>query len=165
VGSVGCALALATLALARGSDLVLRVGVRMAAIAIVALVAALVLGWVRLLPVSLALLGGVYALYLSVDGAQLDAAAPVVAAGLLVCAELGYWSLEEREEIVAETGEGLRRLGVVAALGVAALLVTGGLLAVADLVRTRGLAVDVLGATAAAAALLVVVLFARRPAD
>jgi hypothetical protein len=161
---VGCATTLSVLALARGSDLVLHVGVRMTTIALVALVAALVNGWARLVPVSLALLGGAYALYLSVDDAPLDPAAPVFAAGALVCAELAYWSLEEREDIAAEAGEGLRRLGIVAGFGAATLLVTSGLLALADSLRTRGLVVDLLGATAAAAALLVVVLFARRPA-
>jgi hypothetical protein len=80
---------------------------------------------------------------------------------VLVAAELAYWSLEELDEVRAEAGESLRRLGFVALLGAAALLVSGGVLALADVARTRGLAVDVLGASAAAAVLLVVLL-ARR---
>jgi hypothetical protein len=59
---------------------VLRVGVRVAAVALVVLVAALVLGWPRLVPVAFGLLVGVYALYLSVDDAALDGTAPVFAA-------------------------------------------------------------------------------------
>jgi hypothetical protein len=121
------------------------------------------LGWARLIPLSLALLGAVYALYLSADDAALDPAAPVFAAGLLVIAELAYMSLEEREEIPAEPGEALRRGAFIAALGLGALLVSSGLLALADVVRAGGLAVDLLGAVAAAAALLVVVALARRP--
>jgi hypothetical protein len=128
---------------------------------LVVLVAALVLGWPRLVPVAFGLLVGVYALYLSVDDAALDGTAPVFAAGVLVAAELAYWSLEELDEVRAEAGESLRRLGFVALLGAAALLVSGGVLALADVARTRGLAVDVLGASAAAAVLLVVLL-ARR---
>jgi hypothetical protein len=131
------------------------------AVAVVALVAALVLGWPRLVPVAFGLLGGAYALYLSVDGAPLDGTAPAFAAGVLVVAELAYWSLEERDEVHAEPGEGLRRLGFVALMGASALLLSGGVLALADVARTRGLAVDVLGASAAAAVLLVVLL-ARR---
>jgi len=47
-------------------------------------------------------------------------------------------------------------------LGLVALVVAAALLALADVVRTRGLTVDVLGAAAAAAALLAVVLLAHR---
>lgn len=135
---------------------------RVAAVALVALVAALRLGWSPLLPTSLVLLGGIYAAQLSVDDAALDGVAPVFAAGLYVTAELGYWSLEEREGVKAEPGEGFRRLAFVAALGLATLLVAAALLALVDAVRAGGLAVDLLGALAAAAALLVVVLAARR---
>ena len=64
----------------------------------------------------------------------------------------------------AEGGEGWRRLGLVASLGLAMVLAAGALLALVDALRTRGLTVDVLGA-AAAAAVLVFVLLARRPAE
>jgi hypothetical protein len=47
-------------------------------------------------------------------------------------------------------------------LAVGALLVAAMLLALVDSVRTRGLAVDVLGAAAAAATLTAIALFARR---
>src|SRR6185437_14146956 len=49
----------------------------------------------------------------------------------------------------------------VAALGVGALVASALLLALADAIRARGLGIDVLGAVAAASALLAVVLFAR----
>lgn len=139
-----------------------QVGARVAAVALVALVAALVLGWSSLLPASLVLLGGIYAAQLGVDDAALDGASPMFAAGLYVTAELGYWSLEEREWVRAEPGEGLRRAGFVAALGLGSLLVASGMLVLVDAVRAGGLAVDVLGAAAAAAALIAVVVLARR---
>lgn len=139
------------------------VGARVAAIAVVALIAALVLGWSWLLPASLLALGGLYATQLAVDDAGLDGASPLIAAGLYVTAELGHWSLEERERVPADPGEALRRAGFVAVLGLGALLAAAALLALVDVVSAGGLAVDVLGAGAAAAALLVVVLFARRP--
>lgn len=135
---------------------------RVAAVALVVLVAALVLGWSSLLPVSLVGLGGIYAAQLSVDDAALDGASPMVAAGLYLTAELGYWSLEERERLHAEPGQSLRRTGFVAALGLGTLLVASVLLVVVDAVRAGGLAVDVLGAAAAAGALLAVVVLARR---
>ena len=146
----------------RGGDLVLQVGIRMAAVAIVVLVIALVLGWARLVPLALGLLGGVYALYLAADDPPIDVATPVFAAGLLVAAELAYWSLEERENVSAERGEVLRRAAIVAVEGAIALVLGAGLLALADAARTRGLAVDLFGAAAAAAALLLLARLARR---
>jgi len=133
-----------------------------AAIAIVALVAALVLGWSSLVPAALLLLGGMYGAELAIDDAPLDAATPLVAAGLLVTAELGYWAIEEREPVRADPGEGLRRVAFVAVVGLGALLVASLLLALVDVVRADGLAIDLIGAAAAAAALLAVVVFTRR---
>jgi hypothetical protein len=129
------------------------------------LVASLVLGWVRLLPASLAVLVAGYGGYLVRDDVALDSTAPLFAAGLLVTAELGYWSIEERDGVTAEPGEDLRRAGLVAILGLGTLFAGAGLLAVVDVVQTRGLAIDLVGAAAAAATLLAVVVFARRPGD
>jgi hypothetical protein len=121
-----------------------------------------VLGWPSLIPGALVLLGGLYGAQLAVDDAALDAAAPLFAAGLLVTAELGYWSLEERERVQVEPGEGLRRLSFVALLGLGALVVAASLLALVDVLRTSGPAVDLIGAAAAAAALIAIVVLARR---
>jgi fucose 4-O-acetylase-like acetyltransferase len=153
--------ALAAVPLARASDDVAGPGVRVTAIAVVALIAALVLEWTPLVPTALVLVGGLYAAQLAIDDAALDTTSPAFAAGLLVTAELAYWSLEERDHIRGEPGAGLRHVAFVAALGVATLLVASVLLAVADAVRTKGLAVDLLGAVAAAAALFAIVLVAR----
>ena len=137
------------------------VGLRVTALALLALVASLALGWPVLLPVSLVLLGGVYAAQLTVDDTTLDGAAPLFAAGLLAAAELGYWSLEEREPATVDPGEALRRVGFVALLVLAALLVAGVLLALVDGVRAGGLAVDLVGALAAALVLTVVIVAHR----
>ena len=153
--------ALAAVPLVRASDDMAGPGVRVAAIAVVALVAALVLEWTPLIPAALVLVGGLYAAQLAIDDAALDTASPAFAAGLLVTAELAYWSLEERDHIQGEPGASFRRAAFVATLGVATLLVASVLLAVADAVRTKGLAVDLFGAIAAAAALLAIALFAR----
>jgi hypothetical protein len=137
----------------------------LAALAIVALAGALVLGWSSLVPVSLLLLGATYAAQLRADDAALDAKAPLIAAGLLLVAELAYWSLEEQERVRSEPGEGARRLSFVALLALLGLCVSGVVLAAADIARTGGLAVDLLGAAAAAAVLLVVLLGAQRTRD
>ncbi len=125
------------------------------------LAAILVVGMPSLVPAPFVLVGGLYAAQLAVDDVPLDVAAPAFAAGLLVGAELAYWSLDERERLKGEPGDDLRRLAYVAGLGVATLLVASVLLVLADAVRTRGLGVDVLGAAAAALALLAVIVFAR----
>lgn len=126
--------------------------------------AAVVLGWSSLVAVSLVLLGSAYAVHFALDDPTLDTRAPVVAAGLLLAAELAYWSLEELQRVRTEARDQLRHLAVVAALGLGGLFVGAVLLAVADVVRTRGLAVDLFGAGAAAGALLLLALVARRPA-
>ncbi len=158
---MACLGALAALPLARASADVLEPGVRVAAAALLALTAALVLGWTPLVPTALVLVGGLYAAQLAIDDAALDGASPAFAAGLLVTAELAYWSLDERERAPGEAGDGLRRTAFVALLGIAALVIAAVLLVVVDSVRAEALAVDVLGAVAAASALLAIVLVAR----
>ena len=160
--AVGCTGALAALPLARASESVRDPGIRVTVLVLVALVAALVRGWPSLVLVVLLVVGGIYAAQLAVDDAPLDLAAPAFAAGMLVTAELAYWSLEERERVKGEAGDGLRRLALVAGLAIVVLILAAVLLALADAVHARGLSVDVAGAVAAALALLAVVLLARR---
>ncbi len=153
---------LAVLPLVRGSDTVREVGTRVAVAALAALVVGLLRGWPSLVTAALVLVGGIYAGQLVADDVPLDVAAPAFAAGTLVAAELAYWSIDERTRALGERGDGLRRLGWVAGLGVATLVAAAVLLAVADAVRARGLGVDVAGAAAAALALLAAVLLALR---
>jgi hypothetical protein len=120
-----------------------------------------VLGWSPLVPVAAAIGGGLYAAELAIEDAPLDVAAPAVAAGLLLCTELAYWSLEERTRWRGEAGDGLRRVAFVALLGIAALMVAAVLLALVDAVRARGLALDLLGATAAVAVVATVLVITR----
>jgi hypothetical protein len=159
---MACAGAAAVFALARAGDLATAIGARIAAGALLCLVAALVLGLPRLVPLSLVLVGAAYAVYLLVDDAPLDPAAPVFTAAILVSAELAYWSLEERERVRTDPGEALRRVALLAAFATLALVLSGALLALADSAGAQGLAIDLLGAGAAAAALLTIVLYARR---
>jgi hypothetical protein len=145
----------------RGDESFREAGARVAAVACLVLVAALVLGWTSLVPVSVALVGGLYAAELAIDDAPLDAATTGVAAALLVAAELAYWSLDERYPIPGDPGDGLRRAAFVAVTGVGAAVVAALLLALVDAIRTRSLAVDLVGAVAAVAVLVTVLLAAR----
>jgi hypothetical protein len=145
----------------RGDATFREAGVRVAAVAFLALVAAIALGWSPLVPIAAAIGVGLYAAELAIDDAPLDVAAPAVAAGLLLCTELAYWSLEERTRWRGEPGDGLRRAAFVALLGVGALLVAAVLLGLVDAVRARGLALDLLGGAAAAAVVATVLVIAR----
>ena len=157
---------MASVPVARGDGSFQEVAARSAAVALLVLLAALANGWAWLVPVAVALAGGTYAAELSLDHAPVDAAAPAVAVGLLLAAELAYWSLDERERIPGEAGEGLRRAGFVALLGLGAFLVGATVLALADTIGGGGIALDLLGTVAAVGALLAIfaaALTERRP--
>jgi hypothetical protein len=120
-----------------------------------------VLGVQWAVPIPFVVVAGIYVAQLAVDDAPLDVVAPAFAAGLVMAVELAYWSLDTRDRVRGMAGDDLRRVAYVAALGVGALVASAVLLALADAIRARGLGVDVVGAVAAACALLAVVLFAR----
>jgi hypothetical protein len=145
----------------RGGDAFQEFGARIGAVAFLALVAGIVLGWTPLIPVSVAVVGGLYGVELAIADAPLDTAAPGVAAALLLCAELAYWSGEERTRWLGDAGDGLRRAAVVAALGACAFFVAAVLLALVDAVRARGLGLDLLGALAAVTVLATVLVAAH----
>ena len=113
------------------------------------------------LPVAVAILGSEYVALLGFEGDALDTRAPVVGAALLAVAELGYWSLELRQQVADEAGTSLRRLGLLAALlgGVVALGI--GLMVLVEAVSAGGPAVDLLGAVAAVGALALLALAGR----
>lgn len=134
---------------------------RLVAVGVIALVAAVVLGWSSLVAASVVLIGSAYAVHLALDDPELATRAPLLAAGLLLAAELAYWSLEERIRWQGEDGDGLRRAAFVALLGLAALVVATVLLAIVDAVRARGLALDLVGATAAVAVVAAVLVITR----
>jgi hypothetical protein len=158
---VTCLVAVLALPLARGDDAFRTAGARVAGVAFLALVAAVVLGWSALVPLAAALAGGLYGVELAIADAPLDVAAPAVAAALLISAELAYWSLEERVRWRGEPGDGLRRVALVALLAISALLIAAVLLVLVDAVRARGLALDLLGATAALLVLATLLVAAR----
>jgi hypothetical protein len=149
--------------MARGDDTFQEAAVRVGAVAFLALVAGIVLAWPVFIPVAAALVGGIYAAELAIADAPLDVAAPAVAAGLFLSAELAYWSLDESARWRGEAGDSLRRAAFVALLAAAAFLVASLLLVLVDAVRARGVALDLVGAAAAAAAIAAVLVIARAP--
>ena len=154
-------MAVAGVPLARGQEQFEAADVRVAAVAFVALIAAIVRGWAWLVPASIALVGGSYAAELAIDDVPLDAAAPIVAIGLLLASELAYWSLDERSHTVGDPGDGPRRAAFAATGAAGALVVASALLALVDEIRGRGLALDLAGAIAAVAVVVTVLATAR----
>ena len=110
----------------------------------------------------LAVLGCAYAVILVVDDPPLDGRAAVVGAALLAIGELAHLSVVARSAVAEEPGAVAWRVGTVAALVLAALVVGGALSALVDLLRTGGLAIEVLGTAAALGAVGLLVAAARR---
>jgi hypothetical protein len=101
--------------------------------------------------VGVVFLSGAYAAHLIVDDPALDARAVLMAAGLLLTAELGCWSIELRSELTREPGRHLRRLVAEIALCLGGLAVSALVLAAADLGRLGGIGIELAGAAAAVA--------------
>ena len=114
-----------------------------------------------LLPWALALAGGEYAAYLVIREGTIDSLAPVYAAGLLLVAELAYWSLDRH---VRGPGERLlfRRTSLIVAACVAAGGVGGLILALAEFSVSGGLGLEILGVAAAIGALALLARLARQ---
>jgi hypothetical protein len=124
------------------------------------LIVGLAIGRSAAVPWAIAGLGVAYAAAL--EGDELDSRVPLYAAGLLITAELAYWSLRLRRAARDEPGMGLRRvIGLLVATAVA--LVAGTMLvAVAQVPLRGGLAVEAIGIVAAIGAISTLLLAARR---
>jgi hypothetical protein len=115
------------------------------------------------IPVAVVVLGGAYAGSLFVGPDRLDPAAPLVGGGLVLAAELGYWTLELRPRVDAEPSV-LRRRVLLELGAVAASVAAGGaLLGIGWASPGGGPGWDVLGVVAAIAALTLVARLAGRP--
>ncbi|HEX7524894.1 MAG TPA: hypothetical protein VF327_01235 [Gaiellaceae bacterium] len=117
-----------------------------------------------LLPWALILLGIAYTVSLLVHGSGVDGGAPLVAAGLLICAELAVWSLDEEHAIAAERAVVVARgtaLGALVAVSTAA----AALVVAASLAPGSGLAWTALGAAASVLVVGLAVRLARRTAQ
>jgi hypothetical protein len=131
---------------------------------VLAAVAAVTLGWTSAIPAALVLLAAEYLAGIGTGGHEdlLEPAAPLVAGGLLLLAELAYWSLELRGPGHEEREVVLRRLAALGLLTVLAVALGSFVVVVTAAPLGGGLAWDVVGVAAAAATLAVVALLARR---
>ena len=109
-----------------------------------------------LLGPALAALAGAYAALLLIDDPPLDTRAAGVTTALVVVGELVGWARELAGATRDEPGNAWRRPAWIAGAGMGALGLAWGVLAVADLARVQGLAIEAVGAAAALAALLVI---------
>ena len=103
-------------------------------------------------------------LALAADRETVDASAPLVAAGLLLLAELAYWSVELRSSGRAETGLLVRRLTALALLVFGAVLLGLVVLVATTVPLGGGVVWDAVGVAAAAGALALLARLARRSA-
>ena len=133
------------------------------ALAVALLLVAMVAGWPSGIAAALLLLAAVYAASLAIqDEASVDTAAPLYAAGLLVVAELAYWSLELRAGGREEARVVVRRFAALAALTISSVVLGAFVIAVTAFPLGGGLIWNVIGVAAAAATLGVLALLARR---
>lgn len=118
--------------------------------------------WPAALPGALVLPVAAYATILAADEPPLDGRSAALAALLVVVAGLVDWSVELRTTSADEPGGRWRRLLWIALWALAALALGGVLLAIVDLARAEGLAVEALGVLAALAAVGLLGRAARR---
>ena len=139
-----------------------RLNVIVTVVALAVLALGLVLSLPVTVPAAVALLGAQYVAILAIETDALDTGSALVAGALLAVAELAYWSLELRGQVVDEAGTYLRRVAVLAALLLSVVGAGVVVLALADAVVAGGIAVDALGAAAALGTLALLALTARR---
>jgi hypothetical protein len=118
----------------------------------VLLVLALARGWATL-GAALLLAGATYvAFVVGREHHRIDATAPLVAVGLLLCGELSAWSLDERWPIQADAQLAGRRGVAVGALALGGLAVATLVVALGSVRAGNGLAWTAAGAAAAVGA-------------
>jgi hypothetical protein len=116
--------------------------------------------WPALVAWGIAGLGAEYALFLRLRGETVDVRAPVVAAGLIVAAELAFRAVEPEEGRLE--GRLVVRSATAVAAAAAATALIGGVLLVAAGSFGSGLALEAAGVAAAVVAVGLVVRIAAR---
>jgi len=148
-------------ALARSGSIVMAL-VPGAALGTLLLVLALVRGPATL-GAALLFGGGTYVAFVAgAEHHRIDATAPLVAVGLLLCGELSAWSLDERWPIRAEAQLAWRRGAALAALALGGLAAATLVVALGSVRTGHGLAWTAAGAAAAVGAAGTGIWLARR---
>jgi hypothetical protein len=129
--------------------------------ALVVLLAGLAGRWSAAVTVGVALLGAQQSLRLALGPDELDEWTPVIAATLLFVAELAWWSLEPRVRTWAKPWSASRRLSTVLLACIGGSIVAALVLVAAGTRVGGGVALELAGVVAAAAALALVAWVAR----
>jgi hypothetical protein len=124
----------------------------------------LVSRWSAPLAAGIVFLGAEQAVRLATGRSSVDPWTPAYAAGLLLAAELAWWSIEPRVAAWSEPGAVLRRVLTVAAACVGAGLLAALVVLAAGAPLRGGVGLELVGVLAAAAAVAVVAAVARAPA-
>jgi hypothetical protein len=122
----------------------------------------LVRGATDLLVWALLCLGAGYVVAIVVHGSGVDGGAPLVATGLLLCAELATWSLDERHRMAVDRAVVLGRASALGALALGGLVAAALVVGLAAAPGGAGLVWTLLGAGASVLAVGVAARLARR---
>jgi len=135
-----------------------------AAAGVLVFAAGLVFRSAGVLGLGLAAIGADYAILFVAEGGALDRYTPIYAAGLMLVAELGFWSIESRIPAWSEPAVAEWRLARIAGACIGAgVLAALALVAAATASGTGGLALESLGVVAVLGSLvLITVLVGRR---
>jgi hypothetical protein len=117
--------------------------------------------WSAALALGVVVLGAEQALRLALGPNEVDAWTPAYAAGLLLVAELAWWSVEPRVAAWSEAAVVLRRLGAVLGLCAAGAVVAALIVMVAGAPLHGGLGLELVGVVAAVGAVALVAGLAR----
>ena len=120
--------------------------------------------WSAPLVVGIACLGAEQAVRLTSGPSTVDPWTPVYAAGFLLAAELAWWSIEPRVPAWSDTEVLIRRLLAIAASCVGGALLAALVVLAAGAPLHGGVALELVGVTAAVTAIAVVAAIARLPA-
>src|SRR5207247_2924396 len=115
------------------------------------------------LAAGIALLGAEQAVRLVTGPSSVDPWTPVYAAGLLLTAELAWWSIEQRVPAWSQPGIVLRRLLVIVGLCAAGAALAAMIVVAAGSPLEGGVGLELAGVVGAVAAVAVVAALARRP--
>jgi len=129
--------------------------------ALAALAVGLLFRWSAGLASGIAVLGAQQAVRLALGPDAVDPWTPLYAGGLLLSAELAWWSIEARVPAWSEPGSGVRRLATVAAACVYGAVVSALVVLAAGASWSGGAGLELAGVLAATGALAVVAAVAR----
>jgi hypothetical protein len=116
----------------------------------------------RALGPALWLAGGTYIAFLAATHQGVDAGAPLVAVGLLLCGELAAWSFDERWRFREDPRLVWRRAGAIGALALAGLALATMSVALTAVPASHGLVWTLVGAVAAIGAAGTGIVLARK---